>query len=88
MVFASALAEALELAPPAFRVDVERLLSKAGLPVRARIPRSAWQLLMRDKKVRSGQVRWILPRRVGRFSEVTGVGDRALRAAARVVEGA
>jgi 3-dehydroquinate synthase len=88
MVYASALAETLGLVPRAFRVDVERLLSKAGLPVRARIPKAAWQLLTRDKKVRAGQVRWILPRRIGRFSEVTGVGDAALRSAARVVEGA
>ncbi len=88
MVYASALAETLELASPAFRVDVERLLVKAGLPVRARIPKAAWALLARDKKARAGSVRWILPRRVGRFSEVTGVDDRALRAAARVVEGA
>ena len=42
----------------------------------------------RDKKVRAGKIRWILPRRVGRFSEVTDVPDRTLRAAARAVEGA
>jgi 3-dehydroquinate synthase len=86
MVYASALAEHLELVDQRFRMDVERLLTKAGLPVRARIPKGAWDLLARDKKVRAGTVRWILPRRVGRFSEVTDVPDRALRAAARVVE--
>jgi len=32
-------------------------------------------------------VRWILPRRVGRFSEVTDVGDKALREAARLLHG-
>jgi hypothetical protein len=32
-------------------------------------------------------VRWILPRRVGRFSEVTDVPPRALERAARVVQG-
>ena len=87
LVFACALAEALELAPDTIRRDAERLLAKAGLPVRARIPKAAWALLARDKKARAGKVRWILPRRIGRFSEVTDVGERALRAAAKVVEG-
>ena len=87
MVFASALAEELGLASPALRADVERLLTSAGLPTRARIPKSTWGLLQRDKKARAGKVRWILPRRVGQFSEVTDVGDPALRAAASVVEG-
>ena len=86
LVFACALAEALDLAPETIRHDAERLLAKAGLPVRARIPKAAWALLARDKKARAGKVRWILPRRIGRFSEVTDVGDRALRAAAKVVE--
>ncbi|MDO8506287.1 MAG: 3-dehydroquinate synthase [Candidatus Limnocylindria bacterium] len=86
MVYACALAETVGLADVAVRADVERLLTKAGLPVRARLPRGVWELLARDKKVRGGRVRWILPRRVGRFSEVTDVGDRALRAAARIVE--
>ncbi|HEU5288847.1 MAG TPA: 3-dehydroquinate synthase, partial [Candidatus Limnocylindria bacterium] len=86
LVYACALAEVLELAPAAIRSDVERLLLKAGLRIRAQIPRAAWALLARDKKVRAGKVRWILPRRIGRFSEVTDVGERALRAAARVVE--
>ena len=86
LVFACALAERLGLAPVAVRSDLERLLTEAGLPTRARIPRAAWGLLERDKKVRAGKVRWILPRRIGRFSEVTDVGERALRAAARIVE--
>lgn len=88
LVYACALAETLGLAPASIRADLERLLTKAGLRIRARIPAGAWPLLARDKKVRAGQVRWILPRRIGRFSEVTDVGERALRAAARVVEGA
>jgi 3-dehydroquinate synthase len=86
LVFACALAETLDLAPASLRQDVERLLAKAGLAVRARIPRAAWTLLARDKKARAGKVRWILPRRIGRFSEVTDVSERALRAAAKVVE--
>jgi 3-dehydroquinate synthetase len=87
-VFACALAEQLELVPTQIRTDMERLLTKAGLPIRARIPAAAWGLLARDKKVRAGKVRWILPRRIGRFSEVTDVPDRTLRAAARIVEDA
>lgn len=88
LVYACALAEVLGLAPAALRTDLERLLAKASLPVRARVPRDAWTLLRRDKKVRAGKLRWILPRRVGRFSEVTDVSDRDLRAAARILEGA
>jgi 3-dehydroquinate synthase len=88
MVYACALAEKLELVDERLRVDLERMLAKSGLPARARIPNAAWGLLSRDKKVRAGKVRWILPRRVGRFSEVTDVPDRTLRAAARVVEAA
>ena len=88
LVYACALAEVLDLAPAALRTEMERLLAKASLPVRARLPRAAWALLQRDKKVRAGKIRWILPRRVGRFSEVTDVGERDLRAAARILEGA
>jgi 3-dehydroquinate synthase len=87
LVFACALAEKLGLAGVDVRADVERLLVAAHLPVRAPIPRAAWGLLQRDKKARAGKVRWILPRRVGQFSEVTDVDDRALRAAASMVEG-
>ncbi len=87
LVFACALAERLDLAPAEMRQDMERLLAAASLPTRARIPRAAWALLERDKKVREGKVRWVLPRRIGRFSLVTDVSDRTLRAAARIVEG-
>jgi len=86
LVYACALSEALGLATSGLRDRMERLLEKSGLPRRARIPAAAWELIGRDKKVRAGKVRWILPRRIGRFSEVTDVPERALRAAARVVE--
>jgi shikimate kinase / 3-dehydroquinate synthase len=86
MVFATALAEELRLVTPALRPEVERLLERAGLPRRARLPAAAWSFLLRDKKARAGKVRWILPRRIGRFSEVTDVAEPALRAAARVVQ--
>jgi 3-dehydroquinate synthetase len=87
MVFAAALAESLDLAPRSLREDLERLLARARLPIRADLGRRVWGYLERDKKVRAGRVRWILPRRVGRFSEVTDVDARALRRAARVVQG-
>jgi 3-dehydroquinate synthase len=88
MVFATALAEDLGLAAATLRSGLEQILERAGLPIRARIPARAWSLLARDKKARAGRVRWILPRRIGRFSEVTDVGERALGRAARILEGA
>ena len=87
MVFATALAEVLGLAPESLRDQLERMLESAGLPRRARIPAAAWRFLSVDKKSRADRVRWILPRRVGRFSEVTDVDRSALRRAAAVVEG-
>ncbi len=87
LVFASALSETLGLAPRSLRIDLERLLTRARLPIRASFTREAWTYLQRDKKARAGKVRWILPRRVGLFSEVTDVGEKALREAARLVRG-
>ena len=87
LVFATALATGLGLAPASLRGEVEGLLERAGLPVRAKVPAAAWGYLLRDKKVRAGKIRWVLPRRIGRFSEVTDVDERALRAAAAVVSG-
>ena len=86
MVYATALAERLDLAAPTVRAELEKLLDRAALPKRARLPKAVWDFVLRDKKARAGQLRWILPRRIGRFSEVTDVGEPALRAAARVVE--
>ncbi len=87
MVYATALAEELGLASPALRPQLEALLGRAVLPTRAPLPRAVWTYVRRDKKARAGKLRWILPRRIGRFSEVTDVGAEPLRAAARVVEG-
>jgi 3-dehydroquinate synthase len=86
MVYATALAETLDLTAPTVRQELEKLLDRAALPKRARLPKAVWDFVLRDKKARAGQLRWILPRRIGRFSEVTDVGEPALRAAARVVE--
>ena len=86
MVYATALAEKLELTAPTLRPELENLLDRAALPKRARLPNAVWSYILRDKKARGGKLRWILPRRIGRFSEVIDVGEPALRAAARVVE--
>ena len=86
MVYATALAEVLELTSPALRPELEALLERAALPTRAKLPRAVWTYVLSDKKARAGQLRWILPRRIGRFSEVTGVGEPFLRAASRIVE--
>jgi shikimate kinase/3-dehydroquinate synthase len=86
MVYATALAERLELTAPTLRPELENLLDRAALPKRARLPKAVWSYILRDKKARAGKLRWILPRRIGRFSEVIDVGEPALRAAARVVE--
>ena len=88
MVYATALAERLTLTTPSVRPELEKLLDRAALPTRARLPEAVWTFMRRDKKARAGELRWILPRRIGRFSEVTGIVDRDLRAAARVVESA
>jgi len=87
MVFAAALADVLDLAPTSLRLRLEALLGTAGLPVRAKLPARTWSFLLADKKARRDQVRWILPRTIGRFSEVTDVGARSLRQAAAIVEG-
>jgi 3-dehydroquinate synthase len=87
MVYAAALADVLDLAPSSLRERLEALLQAAGLPIRAKIPPRTWELLRSDKKARGGAVRWILPRTIGRFSEVTDVGPRSLRQAAAIVEG-
>jgi len=86
MVYATALAERLELTAPTLRPELENLLDRAALPKRARLPKAVWSYILRDKKARAGKLRWILPRRIGRFSEVIDVGEPALRAAAQVVE--
>src|SRR5439155_938726 len=81
------LADPRDLAPCSFRERLEALLRGAGLPIRARLPARTWSFLLTDKKARGGSVRWILPRVIGRFSEVADVAPRSLHAAAAVVEG-
>ena len=85
LVYAVALAEQLGIADVSLRPRLERMLAAAGLPVRARVPARAWELMRRDKKARAGKLRWILPRGIGRFAFVSDVPDAALRAAADVL---
>ena len=87
MVYATTLAELMGLTSPALRPQLEQLLERANLPTRARLPSAVWGFVLRDKKARAGKLRWILPRRIGRFSEVIDIDERALRAAARIVGG-
>lgn len=87
MVFATALAEVLDLAPTALRERLEALLAAAGLPTRATLPQATWTFLRRDKKAKEGKIRWILPRTIGRFSEVVDVSPQALRQASAIVGG-
>ena len=87
LVFATALADVLDLAPTSLRDRLEVLLAVAGLPIRAKLPAATWSFLQQDKKARAGKVRWILPRTIGRFSQVIDVAPRALRQAAAIVEG-
>ena len=87
MVFATALADVLDLAPTALRERLEALLAAAGLPTRATLPQATWTFLRRDKKARDGKIRWILPRTIGRFSEVVDVSPQALRQASAIVGG-
>ena len=87
MVFATALADVLDLAPTALRERLEALLAAAGLPTRATLPQATWTFLRRDKKAKEGKIRWILPRTIGRFSEVVDVSPQALRQASAIVGG-
>jgi 3-dehydroquinate synthase len=87
LVYAAALAEILGLASTSLRERLEGILRAASLPVRATLPARTWSYLASDKKARVGRLRWILPRTIGRFSEVTDIGARPLRLAAAIVEG-
>src|SRR5205814_749554 len=77
MVYATALAEQLELTAATVRPQLEDLLERAALPTRARLPKGVWSFVLQDKKARAGKLRWILPRRIGQFSAVTDVGGLA-----------
>src|SRR5947207_8270272 len=87
MVYATALAEKLDLTPPTLRPELEKLLVRAALPKRARLPEAAGRYVLGGQQAPAGQLRWLLARGSARFSEVTDVGVHALRAAARIVEG-
>ena len=87
LVFATALADVLDLAPTALRERLEALLIAAGLPTRVTLPPDTWSFLRHDKKARAGKVSWILPRTIGRFSAVVDIAPSALRQASAILEG-
>jgi len=86
MVYATALAERLELRRGHGPARVEALLERSRPSDAGAASEGRLELRASDKKAREGRLRWILPRRIGQFSEVTDVGEPALRAAARIVE--
>src|SRR5207248_4690449 len=50
MVYATALAEQLELTAATVRPLLEDLLDRAALPTRARLPKGVWSFVLQDKK--------------------------------------
>jgi 3-dehydroquinate synthase len=85
MAAACRLAVDRGLLPAADAARVESLLLALGLPVRWRglDPAAIWDLMLRDKKAQAGQVRMILPVRLG---EVKIFADVAPEAVARAVK--
>lgn len=68
MVAAAELASRMNLCPTVVRERIERLLTKAGLPVRIPSECRTEELINRmfsDKKVRGGKIRFVLPREIG-----------------------
>jgi shikimate kinase / 3-dehydroquinate synthase len=83
MCAAARLGARLGITPPALAERQEALLRRFGLPTR--IEGVAASDLLRavlwDKKVRGGQVRWVLPAALGTAALVADVPEQAVRAA-------
>ena len=75
MVAAAEIATALGLAEPALPARIAAALAVHGLPVRC--PpldvEEIWEMIGRDKKRRGRQLRWVLPRAIGRVEIVSDV---------------
>ena len=75
MVAAAEIATALGLAEPALPARIAAALAVHSLPVRC--PpldgEEIWEMIGRDKKKRGRQLRWILPRAIGRVEIVSDV---------------
>lgn len=91
MIAATALAEEMQvLQEPELRVRLERLLQRLGLPIR--LPEgvtaaSLNELMMRDKKVEGGRIRWVLPVRAGEVTVTPDVTPAAVQRAIDSIRG-
>jgi 3-dehydroquinate synthase len=87
LLAASTLAGELGVAARALRAEVEDLVGRAGLPLRAALPDDARLLeaMALDKKVSAGRIRFVLPERVGAVLIRDGVAPEAVRAAFRSI---
>jgi 3-dehydroquinate synthase len=85
MMVAARLATRLGLAPPEVGERLERVLAQLGLPrCRAELPAAVdvealLGVLGRDKKVREGRVRWVLPRAIGEVTVTDEVPEGLVR---------
>ncbi len=79
MVAASRLAERLGRVPPAVTERQVRLLERFGLPTHARNldPAGLLEAMQHDKKMQAGQLRFVLPRGLGKVELVSRV-ERSL----------
>jgi 3-dehydroquinate synthase len=75
MHMAAVMAEKLQRVSPGFVQRQERLLSQLELPTRfsGANTEQLWQVMQHDKKVAHGQLRFILPSRMGHVEFVGGV---------------
>jgi 3-dehydroquinate synthase len=85
MMVAARLATRLGLVPPEVGERLERVLAQLGLPhCRAELPAAVdvealLGVLGRDKKVREGRVRWVLPRAIGKVTVTDEVPEGLVR---------
>lgn len=87
MVAETHIAEELGLAPPGLTERIERTLSALGLPIRAGDlrPEQVGEHMRADKKRRSGELRYSLPRRVGQVEIDQVVPEPILERALRLI---
>ncbi len=90
MVLASHLSADLGLVAPAYAERIERLIARAGLPIRApALPGERWLELMRhDKKAEAGEIRFVLVESPGAAALRPAPDARVLDVIRRLTEGA
>ncbi|MEM8864829.1 MAG: 3-dehydroquinate synthase [Planctomycetota bacterium] len=84
MLCASRLAQSLGMIDSAATERQQALLEKLGLPVTVPADLDSeqlYELMWRDKKVQAGQIRFILPKRIGEVDLVGNVSSEAVLAA-------